>query len=149
MNHTGYFPKLRLGHDSQKGTCVLAAEAVRAGDLLGFCGGEETDRDTVHSIHLGGQRIDPAEPFRFISHACDPNAEFRDRSRWLYAVKDIPAGAEITIDYLYTEPVISAPFACKCGASNCRGVIRTPAERIDQPEPARRERRAAGGGKLR
>jgi hypothetical protein len=146
MRRTDRSPTLRLGHDQHKGTCVLAAEAIRAGDLLGYCEGEETDRDTVHSIHLGGKRIDPAEPFRFISHACDPNAEFRDRGRWLYAVKDIAAGAEITIDYLHTEPVISAPFACRCGASNCRGLIRSPSEHIDQSEPARRERRPATDG---
>ena len=143
MRSTDWRRRMRLGQDPHKGTCVIAAEAIRAGDILGYCEGEQTDRDTVHSIHLDGKRIDPVEPFRFISHACDPNAVFRDRTRWLHAVKDIPAGAEITIDYLYTEPVISAPFPCRCGAANCRGVIRTPFGRASQPEPAPRERRPA------
>ncbi len=118
---------MRLGQDPAKGTCVFATRAIRAGELLGHCGGDPVDHDSVHSIHLGGELIDPAEPFRFISHACEPNAEFRDRSRWLHAVRDIPAGAEITIDYLFTEPRISAPFACHCGAPSCRKMICTPA----------------------
>lgn len=132
MEQIDWSRRMQLAEDPAKGTCVVAAEQIRAGEMIGYCDGAETDRDSVHSIHLGGRRIDPVAPYRFISHACAPNAEFRDRSRWLHALRDIPAGAEITIDYLHTEPVISAPFSCHCGAANCRGTIRTPQPANDQ-----------------
>ncbi|MGG5822656.1 SET domain-containing protein [Falsiroseomonas sp. HW251] len=125
--------RARLQLDPVKGKCVFAAEAIAAGDVIGYCDGPELDRDTVHSIHLGGKRIDPSEPFRFISHSCDPNAEFRDKGNWLHALKEIAAGSEITIDYLHTEPRISAPFLCRCGAASCRGMISTPANEAAAP----------------
>jgi hypothetical protein len=120
--------RARLAVDPDKGKCVFASEPIAAGDVIGYCDGPELDRDTVHSIHLGGKRIDPSEPFRYLSHSCDPNAEFRDKGHWLHALKDITPGAEITIDYLHTEPRISAPFRCRCGAARCRGMICTPEE---------------------
>jgi SET domain-containing protein len=118
--------KARLAVDPDKGRCVFAAEPIAAGDVIGYCDGPELEQDTVHSIHLGGKRIDPLEPFRYLSHSCDPSAEFRGNGPWLYALQDIAADAEITIDYLHTEPRISSPFQCRCGAARCRGMICTP-----------------------
>ena len=120
----------RLVHVPAKGLCVIADEPIRAGAMIGVCDGPPIDHDTVHSITLGGERIDPSAPFRFISHSCNPNGVFRDRNRWLYAVDDIPAGHEITIDYLHTETVISAPFTCECGAARCRTLICTAASSL-------------------
>jgi hypothetical protein len=122
--------RARLVVDPDKGRCVFAAEAIAAGEVIGYCDGPELEQDTVHSIHLGEKRIDPSEPFRYLSHSCDPNAEFRDKGHWLYALKNVAAGAEITIDYLHTEPRISAPFQCRCGAARCRGMICTPEEAL-------------------
>jgi hypothetical protein len=39
------------------------------------------------------------------------------------AVRDIPAGEELTFDYLTTEWEMATPFACRCGAADCRGLI--------------------------
>lgn len=57
-----------------------------------------------------------------INHSCDPTA-------WLdgldvTARRDLAAGDEITLDYatFCTEPML--PFACACGAADCRGTIR-------------------------
>ena len=57
----------------------------------------------------------------YLNHSCDPNAFMRAASRdkvLFFALKDIPAGAEITIDYRNPENPPSR--GCKCGAANCR-----------------------------
>jgi SET domain-containing protein len=67
---------------------------------------------------------------RFINHSCDPNAETSvDRSRiWISAIKRIPAGTEITYDYMYDDdPEYTdkdyAFYGCGCGSPKCRGTI--------------------------
>ncbi len=69
---------------------------------------------------------------RFINHSCEPNCEafvFDDRV-YIYAMKDIPRGEELTFDYKL-GPAIKGrakkadiqSFACKCGAPSCRGTM--------------------------
>ncbi len=62
------------------------------------------------------------ERWRPINHACDPNA-------WLdgldvVARRDIPAGEEVTLDYATFCNEAMPPFACRCGAAQCRGTVR-------------------------
>lgn len=106
-----------------KGQCLFATRLIAAGTLIARFEGQEIDRNTMHSIHLGGKRLEGDSPLLRIAHACDPNCQFRERGRDLYALRDIQPGEELTIDYLYTEPVIAFPFQCHCGAANCRGWI--------------------------
>jgi hypothetical protein len=126
LDRNAWQNKVRIGHHPEKGKCLRAVEFIRAGSVIGYCEGEEVSEDTVYTYNLGGVKLDTAEPFRYASHSCQPNAQFKDKGRWLYAIADIHAGDEITTDYLYTEAIISAPFICKCGAANCRGYICTP-----------------------
>src|SRR4051812_36101867 len=67
---------------------------------------------------------------RFINHSCDPNAETSvDRSRiWISSIKRIPAGTEITYDYMYDDDTEYtdkdyAFYGCECGSPKCRGTI--------------------------
>jgi hypothetical protein len=106
-----------------KGTCVFATDDFVAGEMMGYYEGYETTSDTMHSIHLDGIKVEGTGILSKAAHSCDPNSIFKDKQRWLYALKDIKTGEEVTIDYLYTEPVISHPFMCSCGSSNCRGKI--------------------------
>ena len=60
----------------------------------------------------------------FINHSCDANCETSEvRGRvWIKAIKNIPAGAEITYDYcLYDGGDDEA--ICNCGAKKCRGTM--------------------------
>jgi hypothetical protein len=60
----------------------------------------------------------------FINHSCDANCETSEvRGRvWIKAIKNIPAGAEITYDYcLYDGGDDEA--VCNCGAKKCRGTM--------------------------
>ncbi len=67
---------------------------------------------------------------RFINHSCDPNCEtFVERGRiWIYSMKRIPKGAELTYDYQYDDdPEYTEKdlrfYACRCGSPKCRGTI--------------------------
>jgi SET domain-containing protein len=58
----------------------------------------------------------------FINHSCDPNCESdeNDGRVWITAIKNIPAGAEITYDYCLYDGG-DEPQHCNCGAKACRG----------------------------
>jgi SET domain-containing protein len=106
-----------------KGNCVFAKNDIMAGEMIGYCEGYEIFKYTKYSLYLEGKIIEATGILRNLAHSCDPNAFFKDDKRWLYALKNIQKGTEITIDYERTEPVISSPFLCRCGALNCRRVI--------------------------
>ena len=61
--------------------------------------------------------------FRFINHSCAPNTFFRctpERAE-IYALRDIAAGEELTVDY--GESQHDGRLPCRCGAPGCRGRI--------------------------
>jgi SET domain-containing protein len=61
---------------------------------------------------------------RFLNHSCNPNCEadiVHDRV-WLYALRNIRAGEELTYNYSYDiEDYADRP--CYCGAHNCVGYM--------------------------
>lgn len=66
------------------------------------------------------------------SHLHDENGEGEkergqeqqeDVSISVWAVRDIPAGGDLTFDYCTTEWVMDQPFDCSCRAAQCRGRI--------------------------
>ncbi len=73
----------------------------------------------------------------FINHSCDPNCESdeKDGRVWVKAIKNIPAGAEITYDYCLYDGG-DEPQDCNCGAKECRGTMYSD-------EEIRRRKRAA------
>lgn len=73
----------------------------------------------------------------FINHSCDPNCETSesDGRVWITAIRNIPAGAEITYDYcLYDGGDDEA--VCNCGSKNCRGTMYSRAEMRKRKAPA-------------
>jgi len=62
---------------------------------------------------------------QFINHSCEPNADafIIDGFMILFALKEIPSGEEITVDYLNSFE--EDRTVCCCGAASCR-------QRIDQ-----------------
>jgi len=63
-------------------------------------------------------------PDRYFNHSCDPNAykRFHRTTIEIVARRDIPAGAEITHDYLINTHGGST-WTCRCGAPRCRGTM--------------------------
>lgn len=59
---------------------------------------------------------------RYVNHACDPNAEaVLSRGRMMFrAVKNIAAGAEITIDYGDEHVALYFKHGCRCASCGLR-----------------------------
>lgn len=68
--------------------------------------------------------IDPAIPFKYINHSCDPSCGIRGRVE-LHALRDLKRGDEVTIDYSTVEVNPYWQMKCRCGAKNCRKIIRS------------------------
>ena len=62
---------------------------------------------------------------RLINHSCDPNCEVYGTGLkvWVYAIRDIKKGEELTYDYGFGYDEYYKDFPCKCGSKNCVGFI--------------------------
>ena len=148
---TGRIKKRVKVKKSSVGRGVFAREAVIAKDVIAEISGQimRPDFDSNYCMELGGKAVlEPAWPFRFLNHSCQPNCELKlwkhrkirgqkIRRLWLRAVRDIVAGEELTIDYAW--PVEFA-VPCHCGAQKCRGwvVAKDVMARLDGRDRRRR-----------
>ena len=62
---------------------------------------------------------------RLINHSCNPNCEVFGKGLkvWVYAMKNIKKGEELSYDYGFSFDKDYKQFPCKCGSSNCVGYI--------------------------
>ena len=62
---------------------------------------------------------------RLINHSCEPNCEVFGRGLkiWVYAIKNIKKGDELSYDYGFSYDEDYKQFPCKCRAKNCVGYI--------------------------
>ena len=62
---------------------------------------------------------------RLINHSCNPNCEVYGTGFkvWVYAIKDIKKGEELTYDYGFGYDEDYKDFPCRCGSKNCVGFI--------------------------
>ena len=62
---------------------------------------------------------------RLINHSCDPNCEvFGEGLKvWVYAMRDIKAGEELSYDYGFSFDKDFKNYPCKCKSKNCVGYI--------------------------
>lgn len=99
-----------------EGEVIAIAEARRRAAGKRIVAIVELDRS---AIDARGMRTG----FRYINHSCAPNTYLRrTRSRAeFYALRDIAAGEELTVDY--GESHHEGRLACRCGAARCRGRI--------------------------
>jgi hypothetical protein len=87
---------------------------------------------------------------RFINHGCDPNCEsvIENRRVYIEATRTIQPGEEIKYDYSIGRddddpPNVDEVYACRCGATSCRGTMLWPAKRPKKRVP-KGKKRAAG-----
>ncbi|ATB41931.1 SET domain-containing protein-lysine N-methyltransferase [Cystobacter fuscus] len=80
---------------------------------------------------------------RFINHSCAPNCQafLEDERIYIYALRDIAVGEELSYDYGYerTEdmgPEEEALYVCRCGAPACRGTILAPLKKEEPKKKA-------------
>ena len=62
---------------------------------------------------------------RLINHSCDPNCEVFGTGLkvWVYAIRDIKKGEELSYDYGFGFDKDFKDFPCKCGSKKCVGYI--------------------------
>jgi histone-lysine N-methyltransferase SUV39H len=111
--------------------------------FVGEAGLEAEDCYVVDGQHMGG-------PTRFINHSCEPNCrqytvsynrhDNRLYSLAFFAYEDIPAGKELTFDYMdedeveeeeairrreaaARDPESQTRVRCNCGTRKCRGFL--------------------------
>lgn len=115
------------------GKGVFARKNYRDHAVIGEIHGEVIDEPGYGSDYCmdleDGRQLEPAPPFRFLNHSCQPNCEFElfdlpedgasviRRRVFLLAVRDISNGEELTIDYNWEA---SAAIPCRCQAPTCR-----------------------------
>jgi len=119
------------------GQGAFAAEAIPARRKIGEIRGEaisvrEARRrakgvDRIMIVELSETRaIDAShstDPLRFTNHSCQPNAVLRIRQGRVefYAMRDVRAGEELTVNYGETHH--EGKLRCRCGAAGCVGQI--------------------------
>jgi SET domain-containing protein len=128
----GVFAKRKI----PKGTRIIEYQGKRrlVADFLGS--GKAADHGRVFAIALNDKTvIDPTvrgNDARFINHSCEPNCEAYvfDRRLYIYAMRDIARGEELTFDYQLrgvsgttSETAVAADYPCRCGSRNCRGTM--------------------------
>lgn len=81
------------------GLGLFARQAIVSGQVIGYVEGEETRDAGDHVLWVAeDQGIRVSCCLRYINHASPPNACYYDDGS-VVALRDIPAGEEITHDY--------------------------------------------------
>ncbi|NNM62294.1 MAG: SET domain-containing protein-lysine N-methyltransferase [Steroidobacteraceae bacterium] len=113
------------------------------------------DARTVLDGGVGGNEA------RYINHGCDPNCEsaLAGKRVFVEAIRTIQKGEELSYDYQIQRDPDDAPnvdeiFACRCGATGCRGTMLAPpakrrAARKPKSAPAKGGRRKRAKSKRR
>jgi hypothetical protein len=118
----------RLGAISGFG--IFAARGIRGGELV--AAGEGRTHKLVTAGAMPPDAIPLAPRIGLLpardprdwpspNHSCEPNMVYRGLD--LVALRDIPAGEELTLDYGLIYDDAMPPFACRCGAPHCRGEV--------------------------
>jgi SET domain-containing protein len=112
---------------------AVAVEPIAAGDVITKLDGPIRDTPTRYSVQIGPrEHVDATGdddlssildrfPWRFLNHACEPNAAIR--GRLLIALRPIARMEEVTFHYATTEYDMAEPFECRCGSPRCDGLI--------------------------
>src|SRR5712691_7232531 len=136
---TSWFsPKTERRTSPIQGRGLFARDAIAAGEIVAVKGGAimaldafALVRDDVSPAEIqieDGLYIAPRSAAEVeanilcLNHSCNPNVGVRGQITFV-AMRDIPAGAELTIDYAMIDGDQAERMDCACGAKECRGII--------------------------
>jgi uncharacterized protein len=131
---------VRIG-STRVGKGLFARRSYPAETVIGEIEGQimdDPDYGSDYCMNVGeGRALEPAAPFRYVNHSCDPNCEFdffdlpdadgteTRRRVFLLALREIKPGEELTIDYRWSA---TSAIPCRCQSPSCRGWIVDPDE---------------------
>lgn len=125
--------KFHIGKSAIAGRGILASEDIRAGEFIMFLRGKKVYRNYKKKSDFKNEMtwcpvavhwwVNPRFPIKFLNHSCEPSAGFKT-PRKMYALHDIKANEEITVDYSTIEYVTLWDIPCRCGAKTCRKKVR-------------------------
>ena len=131
-------PKTEKRTSQLHGRGLFAREPISAGEIVAVKGGIIMDaatfalvRDAVSPAEMQieddlyiapGSAEDVEANLLCLNHSCQPNVGVRGQITFV-AMWNIPAGAELTIDYAMIDGNPAERMACSCGAPECRKII--------------------------
>lgn len=131
IHNRGIFARCDIPYDAPiieyVGEKVTKAESARRGEAL-VEKSKKTGCAAVYVFTLNQRYdIDGAKgrnPARYINHSCAPNCEaYIIRGRiWIYSLRDIKAGEELTYNYGFDVDTWDE-HPCRCGTERCVGFI--------------------------
>jgi SET domain-containing protein len=131
IHNRGIFARCDIPNDTPiieyVGEKITKAESKRRGDAL-IDKSKKTGCAAVYVFTLNQRHdIDGAKgrnPARYINHSCAPNCEaFIIRGRiWIYSLREIKAGEELTYNYGFDADTWDE-HPCRCGFDRCVGFI--------------------------
>lgn len=131
IHNRGIFARTDIPRDTPIieyiGEKITKAESQRRGDAL-INRSKKSGGAAVYIFTLN-QRYDldgakGRNPARYINHSCAPNCEaYVIRGRiWIYSLRDIKAGEELTYNYGFDIETWDE-HPCRCGTDRCVGFI--------------------------
>ncbi len=134
-----YMKKINTHSSKIHGTGIFLEEQALKGSLIAHIRGNLStvrkqllhtpEEALMHPDWVGVSMsywIDPAIPFKYLNHSCDPTCGIRGKIS-LHALKNLKTGDEVTTDYSTLEGNPHWQMKCSCGAKNCRGTVRSVA----------------------
>ena len=131
-------PKTEKRASPIQGRGLFAREAISAGEIVAVKGGTIMDATAFARVRAA---VSPAEiqieeslyiapgsaeeieaNLLCLNHSCRPNVGVRGQITFV-AMRDILAGAELTIDYAMIDGNPEERMACSCSAPACRTII--------------------------
>jgi uncharacterized protein len=131
IHNRGIFARCDIPNDvpiiEYVGEKITKAESLRRGEAL-VEKSKKTGCAAVYVFTLN-QRYDidgakGSNPARYINHSCAPNCEaYIIRGRiWIYSLREIEAGEELTYNYGFDVDTWDE-HPCRCGTERCVGFI--------------------------
>jgi SET domain len=114
LPHRGHV--VRAAPSAIAGTGLFVLRNVTAGEAIGALELGAAGPQGMHTLLVGAQHRVVERPWRFINHACAPNATLHigDEAALLFAAEDLGAYTELTIDYNALPEEIGTAFECQC-----------------------------------
>lgn len=137
--------RVRVGPSHIAGQGLFAGQDIKQGTkIIRYIGQKITQAESHRRLAAGNVYIFglneryaldgdiPKNTARFVNHSCVPNCHTEQfgNTIWIVAIRDIPAGEELTYNYGY-EVNDEPAEPCHCGTKQCCGFILGPQYRDD------------------